>query len=63
MKIVNPGAMFEQVAAYGRYRFETPQTLPEGTAAVVRNDTADRAAYQNYRQTRFERFTVLENPR
>ena len=55
--------MFEQVAAYGRYRFETPQTLPEGTAAVVRNDTADRAAYQNYRQTRFERFTVLENPR
>lgn len=62
VKIVNPGAMFEQVAAYGRYRFETPQTLPEGTAAVVRNETADRAAYQNYRQTRFERFTVLENP-
>ena len=61
-EVANPGAMFERITAFGRYRVETPQRLPEGTAAVVRNDVADRAVYAGYRQTRFERFTVLENP-
>lgn len=60
-KITNPGAMFEQVSAFGRYRIATPASLPEGTAAVVRNDTADEPRYDGYEKIRFGRFTVLEN--
>lgn len=60
-KITNPGAMFEQVSAFGRYRIATPASLPEGTAAVVRNDAADEPRYDGYEKIRFGRFTVLEN--
>ena len=59
--ISNPGAMFEQVTAFGRYRIATPASLPIGTAAVVRSDIADEPRYETYEKTGFGRFTVLRH--
>ena len=59
--ISNPGAMFEQVTAFGRYRIATPVSLPIGTAAVVRSDIADEPRYETYEKTGFGRFTVLRH--
>lgn len=59
--IANPGAMFERVTSFGRFYFDTPVSLPEGSAAVVRNETAEQDRYASYQKTHFERFTVLEN--
>lgn len=57
---VNPGGAFQQVAAFGRYRFGRPDVLEANSAYVISNHSGLPAiAAGNYSVQQFANYTVI----
>lgn len=59
VKIDNPGAEFQDVTAFGRYRFGLDRCAETAWVIVATHDEAARFPADRFLSKRFERFTVL----